>query len=110
MEENNDTIVVKKKDIIRAVIYSLPGIAVTLFGLVELLMITNWGSVHHVASPDAPVLYAILYLMVISFAALAVFIGLVWFDIGQIKYRIAKMEETLIQEIREVRNLDENVP
>jgi hypothetical protein len=110
MEENNDTIVLKKKDVIRAILFTLPGIVVIILGLIEFQMIISWGSIHHIASQDTPILYAILYLMVILFASVTVFVGFVWFDLGQVKYKLAKLEETLIKEIREVRHLDENLP
>jgi hypothetical protein len=110
MEETEDTIIIRKKDIGRLIIYSLSGVAVTIFGLVELPMVTSWGAAHNITAPGTPILYGMLYLMVLQFAAIAVFIGVVLFDLGQAKYRLVKLEETLIKEIREVNHLDENLP
>jgi hypothetical protein len=110
MEETKDTIVIRKKDIIRFALYSLSGLVVTIGGIVEFGMVLTWGSAHNATAAGTPVLYGILYLMIISFAAITVFLGIALLDLGQVKFKLATLEETLIKEIREGRNLDENHP
>jgi uncharacterized membrane protein len=106
MEETEDTIIIRKKDVVNYLLYISTGIVVVIGGLAMVSMVINWGGTDGLKNP----MYALFFCTLLILSVTFLIIGFVLINIGEIRHRLDKLEETLIKEIREVNHLDENLP